>query len=138
MSPSFLPCVPNRNLSLFLSTSTRLTLPLFTTNPSTYPKMFSRLATTAIRRAAPAARVAPSASVLSSARFAPIAIRSYAGGPDIMSKTGVEARVLDIFRTFDKVNQDKVRLPSFEQSEAVFHLSFVVRKVRRRPSLALS
>lgn len=77
--------------------------------------MFSRL----VLRAA---RVTPTSAVgrpLALARpsitpvFQALSARSYAaGGPDVSaSYKNVEARILDIFRTFDKVNQDNVSPP---------------------------
>lgn len=101
--------------------------------------MFSRL----VLRAA---RVTPTSAVgrpLALARpsitpvFQALSARSYAaGGPDVSaSYKNVEARILDIFRTFDKVNQDNVSPPVAMARAATLSL---LRPARRRPPLDLA
>ncbi|CDZ96532.1 Acyl carrier protein [Phaffia rhodozyma] len=81
--------------------------------------MFSRFAIRSLR----AAPVTPRTFSLLATRPASVVARpstllfarSYAGGhgPDLsLTKENIERRILDIFRTFDKVNQDKLNLDS--------------------------
>ena len=91
-------------------------------DPPLYPYisvMFSRLAPRVLSRVAASAKPSFSASPLARPTFAAVArpstsflARAYSEADERLTVKNVEIRILDIFRTFDKVNQDNVRPPS--------------------------
>jgi hypothetical protein len=121
---------------------TTKTLPLVSLLPS--PIMFSRIAPRVLSRVAASSKPSFSPSAFARPSFAAVArpsaslFRSYgAEADDRLTVKNVEIRILDIFRTFDKVNQDNVS-PTFAPSAPCRASSTPHASVRSATSLRAS